>query len=41
MLMKHLVLNAIFQKEKVPIFVQLQHINRSELDLDGLIRKAS
>ena len=39
MLMRHLVLNAILQKIKVPIFIQLQRLNQSDLDLNGLIQQ--
>jgi hypothetical protein len=39
MLMKHLVLSALLQKGKVPVFIQLQHLNRGDLNLLGLIQK--
>src|ERR1700761_8080803 len=39
MLMKHLVLSAILQKNKVPIFIQLERINRENIDLNTLIKR--
>lgn len=38
MLMKHLVLDSLIQQQKVPVFIQLQHFNHSDLDLVQLLQ---
>ena len=40
MLMKHLVLSGIVEKQKVPIFIQLQHLNQGETRLEDLIHRS-
>lgn len=39
MLMRHLFLDAIFSKSKVPIFLELRELNQAEQSLRGFIKE--
>ncbi|MGO8761637.1 MAG: NACHT domain-containing protein [Desulfobaccales bacterium] len=39
MLMRHLLINALFIKEKVPVFIELRQMNQEDDDLRSIIQK--